>query len=281
MLPISRRLLSIPSQVLQVKYGAARLDITLDSGATVSYLRLDKANELNLPILPNNQLAMLADKKTKISSVGEVDFLVTVDHIRLRVRALVMTNLQAECFGGTTFHVDNKIVPDIAKGTICIHGKFVINQFNNDSNLPLFPPPSEITASTDLASEDNLQKQTIVNAGEMYSDKSYKFNAISLPSSKVIYPGDTLNIPIPKSAPQSGYVSISPSFSDAYDNKLWQPQICEIINGNALFKNLSVSPLLPPNHCHFRPHPVSIATLTELKSKESDRQSFFLTCNND
>ena len=40
-----------------------------------------------------------------------------------------------------------------------------------------------------------------------------------------------------------------------------------------MFKNLSVSPLLPQKHCHFRPHPVSIATLTELKTKENDKQS--------
>ena len=108
----------------------------------------------------------------------------------------------------------------------------------------------------------------------MDSYKSCKFNTIALPSSKVIYPGETLDISIPKSAPQSGYVSISPSFSDAYDNKLWQPQICEIINGKALFKNLSVSPLLPPKHCHFRPHPVTIATLTESISEKNDSRSF-------
>ena len=127
-MPLSRRLIPIPSQILQAKYGSNNLDITLDSGATVSYLKLVKAIELNLQIMPNNQLAMLADKKTKIASVGEVDFLATVNDIQVRIRALVMKELQADCFGGTTFHIDNNIVCDMKNGTISIHGKFIVNQ---------------------------------------------------------------------------------------------------------------------------------------------------------
>ena len=54
------------------------LDITLDSGATVSYLRLSKANDINLEILPSNQLALLADQKTRMAFLGEVDTIVTI-----------------------------------------------------------------------------------------------------------------------------------------------------------------------------------------------------------
>ena len=95
----ANQLTSIPSQILTVKYDSKDLDITLDSGATVSYMRLNVAVMLNLHILPNSQLAMLADRKTRMESVGEIDALVTFENIQLRLRTLIMNNLQADCFG--------------------------------------------------------------------------------------------------------------------------------------------------------------------------------------
>ena len=126
----ANRLTSIPSQILTVRYNSKNFDITLNSGATVSYMRLNVAVMLNLGILPNSQLAMLADMKTRMESVGEIDALVTFENIQLRLRALIMNNLQADCFGGTTFHVDNNIVTNMKEGTMCLHGKFQVEQSN-------------------------------------------------------------------------------------------------------------------------------------------------------
>ena len=81
--PSLNRLLSIPSQVLRVLVNGQYLDITLDSGATVSYIRHDEAISLGVSILPNNQLALLADQKTRMASLGEVDFIVTVSNIQM------------------------------------------------------------------------------------------------------------------------------------------------------------------------------------------------------
>ena len=104
------RLCAIPSQTLRVSYGLLMLNITLlDWGANVSHMRLDIANRLGLEIKPNSQLALLADKKTRMSYVGEVDCLVTLESMQLRLCALIMEDLQAHCFGGTTFHADNSI----------------------------------------------------------------------------------------------------------------------------------------------------------------------------
>ena len=61
----------------------------------------------------------------------------------MRLRALVMQQLQAECFGGTTFHVDNKIETNIKDGLLLIHGKFVLQQSNLQKYMPNFPPPAE------------------------------------------------------------------------------------------------------------------------------------------
>ena len=55
-------------------YNSVNLDITLDTGATVSYIRQSKVKELGVTVFPNNQLALLADQQTRMSSRGEVDF---------------------------------------------------------------------------------------------------------------------------------------------------------------------------------------------------------------
>ena len=137
------RITPVPSQILQVSYRNKLLDITLDSGATVSYIKLSKAVQLGLSISPNSQLALLADKKTRMASIGEVNFIVTTQGIHMRLRALVMKNLQCECFGGTTFHVDNDIETRIKAGTVCIHGKFTVSQSNSAwlVNHDCQPPP--------------------------------------------------------------------------------------------------------------------------------------------
>ena len=130
-----------------MSYKCSTLLVTLDSGATVSYIQLQKAIELGLNIQPNNQLALLADKRTRMASLGEVDFVATLNSsIQLRIRALVMKHLQAECFGGTNFHVDNNLEANIKSGKILIHGRYSVDQFNQRSNIPVYPPPDQNTA---------------------------------------------------------------------------------------------------------------------------------------
>ena len=82
--------MSIPSQMLSVQYRNHSFTTKLDSGAIVSYAKLEVALRLQLQIQPNNQLALLADQKTRMASVGEIDIVVCVDNIQLRLRALVM-----------------------------------------------------------------------------------------------------------------------------------------------------------------------------------------------
>ena len=130
-MPMACRIISIPSQVFLVSYHSIPFHITLDSGATVSYMKLEVAIRLGVNIQPNNQLALLADQKTRMSSLGEIDIVINIDNILMRLRALVMRNLQAECFGGTTFHVDNKLTADIGRGVMSVHGKFVVKHFRS------------------------------------------------------------------------------------------------------------------------------------------------------
>ena len=57
------RLVSIPSQMLLVSFNGTPVRITLDSGATVSYIKASIVTDLQLKVSPNNQLALLADKR--------------------------------------------------------------------------------------------------------------------------------------------------------------------------------------------------------------------------
>ena len=109
-----------------------------------------------------------------------------------------METLQAECFGGTTFHADNDIITNIKGGTILNHGKFLIKQAN-PTHVPLFLPPLETLTSVGYCMEDS-------------SNPKYCLNAILLPFNSVTYPGDDLKIPLSNKAQQCGYLSITPCF---------------------------------------------------------------------
>lgn len=117
-------IIPIPSLFSRVSFGSHTFDITLDGGATVSFITRLLALSMNLPIKPNGELARLADKRFRVQSQGEVDFCVVKNStgVSLRVRALVMENLAVDCYGGTTFHYDNYIVPDNVTSTVHMHG---------------------------------------------------------------------------------------------------------------------------------------------------------------
>ena len=141
------RITPVPSQILTAHYNNHPINITLDSGATVSFIQLSVANSLQIPILPNGQLALLADKKTRLAALGEIDITLHRGNFSVRLRALVVSDLQADCFGGTTFHADNDIETQITTGQIFIHNKkYSVLQTN-----PILPLPQPQQATSALA----------------------------------------------------------------------------------------------------------------------------------
>ena len=140
-----RTLTSVPSMSLSVKSRDGKLFIiTLDSGATVSFMSKKLCVELGLDIRPNGQLATLADPKFRVKSVGEVDCVVTEctsATAMLRLRALVLEELAVDCYGGTTLHLDNHLVPDLTTSTVWAHGfRFAFRV--PPHNQQALPPPS-------------------------------------------------------------------------------------------------------------------------------------------
>ena len=60
----------VPSQLLHVDYRGQEFTITLDSGATVSFCSPSLVRRLGLTIHPNSQLALLADNRFRVRSMG-------------------------------------------------------------------------------------------------------------------------------------------------------------------------------------------------------------------
>ena len=102
--------------------------------------------------MPNGQLALLADKISRMKSLGEINILVTENEtgkIVLRLRALIVKDLGVECYGGQTFHLDNGIVDDVSLKTISFHqGRYTIHQGHKYGQLTAHPPPYFTTEST-------------------------------------------------------------------------------------------------------------------------------------
>ena len=136
----------VPSLQLLVAHEQNKFAVTLDSGAAVSFCTPALVKRLNLAIQPNSQLMLLADQRYRVQSKGEVDFLVveqTTSNVLLRIRALVMDNLVAECYGGQTFHLDNAIAGDVSCGRIYLDGEsFVVKQDTGDDGKSV-PPPAQ------------------------------------------------------------------------------------------------------------------------------------------
>ena len=187
---------------------------------------------------------MLADEQTRMASLGEVDFVASVKGHSIRVRALVMERLQADCFAGTTFHADNDVQARIRTGEIIFRDKITIKQSNPHNIKKLYPPPQDVSV-----------------------------HAISLPFSSVTYPGEYLDIPLYEEISHVNHISITPSFpqmtKSTTDQMQWAPQICKVSQGKAKYKNTSRQPIIAPKYSHFKPHHFSTMKQSEALVSQS------------
>ena len=188
-------------------YKEQPFQITLDSGATVSFIRQDVVMAYKIPVLPNDQLALLADDKTRMSSLGEIDIELSRGQIRARLRALVMKSLQAPCFGGTTFHYDNDIQPQIRQKQIKLHNKHVLYQ--TDERLPIPMPTLNATKA------------------------SHALLTISKPTT--VGPDGFLQIPLGKNKAISSLMAIHP----VSDDNSWYPMVCPVVDDHIQYTNTS------------------------------------------
>ena len=150
----------VPSQAMTVALGSIHFKIDLDTGATVSFISRQTVETLQIEVKPNGQLAILADKKSRMRSMGEIDIILTetsTQDVLLRLRALVVNELGVECYGGQTFMLDNGIVGDVSLGTISLHhGRFVIKQNQPNLHSIAYPPPYLSVTERHHADQDGV-----------------------------------------------------------------------------------------------------------------------------
>ena len=199
----------------------------------MSFIKLSYAKQHNIPIEPNNQLALLADDKTRMASLGEINIELIRGPIKAKLRALVMDNLQADCFGGTTFHYDNDIQARIKSRQIKLHNKYVLQQTNEQ--LPL---PNQTTSSP------SARQMTIKPSKSKPPSHSF----LSFDQNQLILPSESVSIPYnDKQLPSEDYVTLQPLI----DSKVWTPQICPVQAKSVVYTNNTDKPLLTDKSTRF------------------------------
>lgn len=245
-------------------YGSQPVNITLDSGATVSFIRLDTATALNLKILPNNQLATLADEKTKLASLGEVNITLKRGPITANLRALVVKNLQAPIFGGMTFLHDNDVIPLIKRKQIKL-GNFTIFQTNPDlptptqvsaliqTNQPITPnQPNQPTQPANTTQPANPNQPIVLNTTTSQSPK-FKAILIKTTTPTTILPHTSHQLPTNHNLPPEIHLKhTSPSH-------LQQPipSLCTTTDNTININNQTNNPIHLPKHTLLRAIPIT------------------------
>ena len=261
-------IIPIPSQMLITTFNSRPLKVTLDSGATLSFIRLDVIIRLGIKMSPNGQLATLADEETRMASKGEIDIESSIEGIRLRLRALVMVKLQADCFGGTNFHKDNLIVSNINEGTVTMHNRFKIHQSNPLLKIQSYPP-SRLTDETraetwSISTDKEDTPSAMQNRLQVVPDRTVdaskcdtegmKARTVNVHQKQLALPGEQIRIPLPESTATLNRIAIVPKFQ-GMQTREWPPQMCEIVSGEAVYLNNSRLPISHPKHAHFKTLP--------------------------
>ena len=212
-------------------------------------------------------------------SLGEVDFLVienSTGNVVLRVRALVMRNLGAPCYGGQTFHLDNGIIGDVTTNSISLHnGRFSVPS-QVISKPSAHPPPYFVLpehpitklSSVDVKSVDYPIRQNetvdLKHARSLLPLGSYDLNLKTPPTadSVVILPEP------PKLSGTKNEIEPTP----------WPPQVCPVTNKVAKYTNFSEEPYHHPPNVHFRVIQLKEVSIDEVKqTSQKDSKTNFLS----
>ena len=147
-----------PSQILTVFTKSGNpLDITLDGGATGSFIKYTCAIKNKFKIWPNNQSAGLADNKTSVKSIGYIEETLFRDNWSVRFRGLVVENLKADIYGGQPFMIENDIILRPAKNIITVKGKYTVMQTNS-----VLPSKNPNSAALVTLAKLNLQQSVVL-----------------------------------------------------------------------------------------------------------------------
>ena len=229
------RITPVSSQVLTVFIKSEPVNITIDSGATTSFITLKFCKKFKLDISPNGQLAKLGDGCTMIASVGEIDKTFTRDKWSVRFRAIVVEKLNCDLYGGMTFMIDNDISVRPKTGEIKIHNKHTVYQTN------MLMPPPQIKAL-------ELKSCTITPPKKIVFPSLSSSWSSSQPLAKVT-DGSILNVILPPEFKEEEFVLVEPRQQN--QNETWPPaQICKVDDGSISIQNTYGEVISIPKDVH-------------------------------
>ena len=172
---------------------------------------------LGLEIRPNGQLATLADPRYQVRSIGEVDCIVTektTGRALLRLRALVMDRLAVDCYGGTTFHLDNHLVPDITLSLVRAHGDRFVFHLPPHGKKAVPPPCFSVATDPFICSTPAPLSSLILPPRSEVTEETRDEVPVSKPTgesilmraSKTLLPEGTYSIPLKTSVNASSVI---------------------------------------------------------------------------
>ena len=197
----------IPTQTLTVQDSNNKnVHLDLDSGATVSYAKLSTVQAHGFKIKPNSQLSNLADGKTKLMSLGEINETFSRNSWSVKFHAIVCKDLHCDFVAGNNFMKSNSIIQDLNAKSISVHKKFVVSETSKSLILPTEP-------------NNLLLQNSHLN---------------------VILPGQKVDLQVPHK--DDTILAIQPWHQNQQQE--WpQPQICSVKNGRISVQNDSIEPI--------------------------------------
>ena len=281
----------IPSSTLSVTYRGKVFTVTLDSGATVSFISHKLFKMLKVPLYPNGQLAQLALPHIRAASLGEIDIVAieaSTNRVCLRLRALVMPELSVPCYGGRNFERDNGIVDNVNTMTVTLHdGRFTIDLSEKIGPLPSPKPPPSLTVqpAPTLSGLTQCQEKAVqvnfplpppmepipstCSSLELSPAKSNPSPQPTKSCTPVLMKDKAHILPqglysIPCDHQQGSKVLVLPPSNQksTQAGSLWPPKVCEVALGSALYVNDTEFPLYHDKNTHFRLVPMEEKPVT-------------------
>ena len=219
-----RRVKIIQSPYLSAFYRHQNVRLTLDTGATSSYIRSSLAHELGLPVKPASQMARQADGTSRLEVVGEVHCPLSRGPYIFQLDALVVRQLEDDILAGIPFLAVNDIAVRPAKRQIVVHGSDVISYGSQPESTP--------------------------------SVRRAQAHVLQSPVKTGLMPGEFIQVSTPKDLPPDSSVAIEPHFDAPHsrstdDGVMWPcPQELSTVDHNIRLLNDTRGPIRLSKHQH-------------------------------
>ena len=220
---VAQRVSTKQSPQLKVFDKHHAINLTLDTGAETSMIKLSTANKIGEVIHKTKQTALQADGIAPLKVTGEVHLLLSRNSHTLHLDASVVSDLDVDVLSRTLFMVTNDIAIRLAKQQITIKG----------TNVTYY----------------NL-KSSCLRHHHVRRTQAHLLRAPAV--SSFIWPGEYLEIPIPNDLEPDTSLALEPRPDYSKRNKNWpRSHIVEAVAGQVRILNDTAEPKTIARHDHF------------------------------